>query len=861
MDRKQSIKTLLLGGFSFPFLKTLKSTDTKESNGIFALNTAVIDGHEMHSPWNKMPDMVWTGSAYWANRLQDWRIKDGYLECVHQGPNRTLYCLTHQLSNARQSFVSSIHLKLAETTSVSSENRIGFRLGAKGKFQDYRSAAIYGKGLDAGITSEGFLFIDNKMYSRSSIDKEQLSDGIILEVQAEPWGMDYALRLKVYDSSRENELASVEQTDVKDKNRNKISCRIQSWSIKGQKLDFNPDQTFGPIYFAQYTQQKNRLQLTAQFAPLQLPGSAFLEIKQDENWERVSTADIDYPSYTAQFKIDNWNHKKDISYRVGYKLPLTDDTSHTYFWEGTIAKEPLDKNQLKALVCSCNRDNGFPDQEIVDHASLHNADVIMFLGDQFYEPNCGFGVQRAPKEKAYLDYLRKWYQFGWSYREFFRYKPCICLPDDHDVFQANLFGAEGQKMPNKPGLLNRDWGGYNMPPEWVNMVMTTQTSHMPDPYDPEPIKQDIHVFYTDWKYAGVSFGIIEDRKFKSGPKQILPEEAKERDGFVLNEHYDITKHQYPDADLIGERQIDFLKDWIEDWNQETEFKVLVSATPFHSLQTLPDGPESNGKQPRLPIPEPSEYVKGDVPVADMDSGGWPQNKRDEVLKIIRKGFTIHLAGDQHLPAVTQYGMEDWQDSGIVFAVPALGNSWPRRWWPPIPETHEPLSGQPPYTGNFKDGFGNKMRVYAVANPQQTGLKPKNLYDRAPGYGIVTFDKKQRTCELECWPRYINPKVAPDQQFRGWPLTFHQRDNYNPSDIKHLPNINIKGVSKPIVKVINEETGELDHILRIRGNQYQPQVSMGDKYTVEIQETGSGYNKKLMGLEALPTNNEQQKVEF
>lgn len=22
-----------------------------------------------------------------------------------------------------------------------------------------------------------------------------------------------------------------------------------------------------------------------------------------------------------------------------------------------------------------------------------------------------------------------------------------------------------------------------MPPEWVNLVMTTQTSHMPDPYD------------------------------------------------------------------------------------------------------------------------------------------------------------------------------------------------------------------------------------------------------------------------------------------------------------------------------------------------------------------------------------------
>src|SRR5699024_9120135 len=133
--------------------------------------------------------------------------------------------------------------------------------------------------------------------------------------------------------------------------------------------------------------------------------------------------------------------------------------------------------------------------------------------DQFYEPNGRFGIQRAPKEKAYLDYLRKWYQFGWSFRELFRHRPCISIPDDHDVFQANLFGAGGRKLPDKPGPLLRDWGGFVMPPQWVNMVMTTQTSHMPDPYDPEPIEQGIHVYYTDWKYAGVSFGIIEDRKF------------------------------------------------------------------------------------------------------------------------------------------------------------------------------------------------------------------------------------------------------------------------------------------------------------------------------------------------------------
>jgi alkaline phosphatase D len=151
-------------------------------------------------------------------------------------------------------------------------------------------------------------------------------------------------------------------------------------------------------------------------------------------------------------------------------------------------------------------------------------------------------------------------------------KPVINLPDDHDVFQGNLFGAGGRKFPENINGFARDHGGFMMPPEWVNLVMVTQTSHMPDPFDPEPAKQGIHVLYTDWKYAGISFGIIEDRKFKSGPAAVIPEEAGIRDAFVTNKAYDISKESFPEAELIGERQMEFLKQWIEDWSENTEFQ-------------------------------------------------------------------------------------------------------------------------------------------------------------------------------------------------------------------------------------------------------------------------------------------------
>lgn len=875
MKRRENIKSLLLGGISIPFLSNCVSSRQENTMpGLAGTGEETING----SYWHKMPDMDWTGPRYWANRLQDWHIKNGVLECQFQGQNRTVHNLTQQLGSSRNRFNSTMHLALSPNLPASKDNLIGFLLGAKSEFSDYRASAVKGTGLKVGINTHGNLFIGSKEQSGQSIRPQQLQQGIVLEVAGEPLGMKYALQITVYDHQHKQVLSQLAEQHVEPEalegniailsdinkasqdQQNNTACTIKKWRLEGDKFESHPAQSFGPICFAQYTQHQGVLKLTAQMMPIALPGSAFLEIKENNDWKKVARADIDYPSYTARFRLTDWGYRKPIPYRVGFDLELRDNSSERYYWEGVIAEEPIEKNDLKALVCSCNFDDGFPDQEVVDYASMHNPDVVMFLGDQFYEINGGFGIQMAPLEKAYLDYLRKWYQFGWSYRELFRNRPTISLPDDHDVFQSNLFGAGGMPFSKKvPHGSPRDNGGFMMHPEWVNMVMTTQTSHMPDPYDPEPIKQGIHVFYTDWKYAGISFGIIEDRKFKSGPAAILPEEAKVIDAFVMNKNYNVSQHNYPEADLIGERQLEFLNHWIEDWSHRTEFKVLLSAAPFHALQTLPKGPESNGLNRQLEIPKPGEYVKGDVPVADMDSGGWPQSKRNEMLQLIRKSFAIHLAGDQHLPSITQYGVEDWKDAIVSFAVPALANVWPRRWWPPISQNHKPLHGEPDYTGNFLDAFGNKMHVMAVANPHQTGLKPESLYNRSSGYGIVTFNKEKREVLLECWPRYVNPRAEPDKQFRGWPMTVKQLDNLNPPNPHYLPTLALQGTNHPVIRVINENSGKLEHILRIRGNSYQPRVQGPGTYTVEVHDTDRKLSKIIKGLKAMPSNEQKETV--
>tara|TARA_R110002049_G_scaffold301166_1_gene493047 strand:- start:3529 stop:6144 length:2616 start_codon:yes stop_codon:yes gene_type:complete len=866
MNRRENIKSLLLGGVSVSLL----------SNSIFADNKNEIQykkeslGHEI-SNWHNMPDMDWAGSRYWANRLQDWIIKDGLLQCVLKGRNRTCHHLTMQLGSSRNSFMSRIAIRFPKDTIPSSKNKIGFVLGAKNWNLEYRASAIHGNGLQVGINTIGSLFIGNETFNDFSVDKDKLTQGIVIEVYAEPIGEDYTLSLSVFDKEGKVLVEVEKEAVVSDDLVGNIAllsdfeafdneavdglvCSFDKWQLIGDKFVKNEDHIFGPLCFTQYTRQKKQVKLTAQLCPVPLPSKVKFEIKDNEQWVVLQETEVVYPSYTAQFRFDDWNFITSMPFRVSYDFVYKDGTKKTFYWDGTIAQEPISKDSVKALVCSCNHDAGFPDQDIVEYAAMHEPDLVMFLGDQFYEINGHFGFQRAPLEKAYLDYLRKWYMFGWSYRKLFKHVPVINLPDDHDVFQGNLFGAGGVEFPNNAMSKThlRDYGGFMMSPEWVNLVMTTQTSHMPDPFDPKPIEQGIHVFYSNWDYGGISFGIVEDRKFKSGPASVLPDNAQVRDAFVENIDYPIKEQYFPEAHLLGDRQMDFLKDWVENWGAETEFKILVSAAPFHALQTLPDE-KSNGMQPRLEIPKKGDYVQGDIPVADMDSGGWPQHERDEVLKLIRKSYAFHLAGDQHLPSVSQYGVDDYQDAAYSFAVPALANSWPRRWWPAV---KEPLEGQPGYTGNHEDAFGHKIHVRAVANPCKTGLKPERLYDRSPGYGIVTFNKSIRDIKLECWPRYVNPKRNPKGQFDGWPITINQMENNRPAVPHYLPNILVKGLENPLIKIIDSQK-ELQLVFKPKKANFQPIVDKKGTYIIQVIDVKGNVVKEVGDVEALVSSNEKE----
>ena len=97
-----------------------------------------------------MADRDGAGPEYQARPSEAWRIHRGRLECFEEGGDRSLLLLTRGLADRRATVKMSIRLGRLEPKSVSRDGWVGFRLGLR---EDHA------EGLNAGITSDGRLFI------------------------------------------------------------------------------------------------------------------------------------------------------------------------------------------------------------------------------------------------------------------------------------------------------------------------------------------------------------------------------------------------------------------------------------------------------------------------------------------------------------------------------------------------------------------------------------------------------------------------------------------------------------------------------------------------------------------------------
>ncbi|MEC9348815.1 MAG: hypothetical protein VX387_03760, partial [Planctomycetota bacterium] len=231
------------------------------------------------------------------------------------------------------------------------------------------------------------------------------------------------------------------------------------------------------ICFALYTVEDKILKLNAQLYPLKEgePRKVRLEVKKAGDWKVVAETNVIERGWTAPFRVTGWDSTRDTAYRVAH--------GKTAFYEGLIRRDPAEKKEIVVAAFTGNSINpahggDISRDDIVANIKKIQPDLLFFSGDQVYDHRRHYAA---------------WLKFGRDFGEIIRSIPTITIPDDHDVGQANIWGASGKKASTGAG----PDGGFFMPVEYVNEVQRAQTSHLPDPYDPTPIQRGITVYYTD----------------------------------------------------------------------------------------------------------------------------------------------------------------------------------------------------------------------------------------------------------------------------------------------------------------------------------------------------------------------------
>ena len=731
------------------------------------------------------PPDRWLGPDFWANRFQDWLLVDGRICCVADSASRrcrTVSVLTKDLSGGAAT------LRVRTGTLQSGTGFSGFLVGTGTPGTDYRRAALV---VGASGAGGGLLAV----YGSDGVARFRRHD-----VEANPFGYpkipptrragptpsrttdeDVQLTLGVVPASADTVTLTLEAVDtVSGQLRSRAVLRgvarsavtggvalvssgaprpaatywFQDLSLTGSGVEHHPKRSLGPIVGTLFSLTGTTLKMTAQLVPLTLQPNDHvrLQIRKSprSRWVKVATATVG-PGYAASLRVDSWTSTRGWDYRVTFSRGGT--------YSGHVPAEPVRPAPLTLAVINCTKASHrgfdrassghprlpgetelrlyssanawFPHEQLASAIAAHQPDVLVALGDQFYEDSPTLKDTSAAPE---LDFMYKYLLWLWSFRQLTRNRPCYVIIDDHDVYQGNLFGEGGVPLaPTAPYTQ----GGYVNSPDWINVVQRVQCGHNPDPPDPAPVAQGIGVYFTAFKYGGVQFALLEDRKFKSAGT------GKDQSGNPI-----------PPAELLllGPRQEAMLRSLAHKGSGPPG--VVLTQTLFGCLETSPTGAIRPNR----------------------NTNGWPPIARLRALRLVKGMHAVMVSGDTHLPALVRHGIKHQVDGPLQFSVPAGATSY-QRWFEPSKAL--PNGTGQRYTGDLVDGHGNRMRVLAVRNMHFTQQQVLDAYGapgyghrefKQEGYGILRVDFVRRQHTFEAWRWDVDPSARGAAPMAGWPVT-------------------------------------------------------------------------------------------
>ena len=358
------------------------------------ITITLLAASQIQHNWNDVPNQYWIGPDWHANRLQDWQVDEGRVICTEASerlPMRTLHLLTAKIDGE---FTLQVTTGTVDTDSQSSGNAwSGVLMGAGSMDIDYRLTALthHVPGTDggyiAGVDHNGEVFLRKNVVpvgatSLWSINTKIFPDDLPLvdpiwrrgdgfgekgrrpvrlilnsllqqsthefvprfRINAIDAETNEVLSYALYDSSYYlPHLGSFALISHHGPENASSGHWFDDFSLEGNGVLVFPERAFGPVLCSLYTLSDNVLKMTAQFPPLNHHRNAVLEIA-----DQKFLAPIDPDSWTATFKIMNWNS----TIETPYELFLEGNPTG---YKGSIRQEPDPSQPLKIAALTCHK--------------------------------------------------------------------------------------------------------------------------------------------------------------------------------------------------------------------------------------------------------------------------------------------------------------------------------------------------------------------------------------------------------------------------------------------------------------------------------------------------------------------------
>lgn len=747
----------------------------------------------------------WLGPELWGNRLQDWRLNRGRIECLEGDAGyelRTVGLLTREMVSGGDP--GHLRVRTGTLDGADGDGFCGFLIGVGGGELDHRAAALAQRSSGVG---GGFLCTyetDGSVRFREHTDEENpvtydelqaddtrsedadgesaAEEGVRLSVDVLPQDDGrFAVRLTGVDAESGTLVSSAIRRDVPESELLGGIALVSSpapgedgprwWFDRirtaGGKVATRPKRTFGPIAGTLYSVNESVLKLSAQLLPVGDADPKTVELRyrpadrgggdggdssgddtdgDDAGGWRTERATMG-PGYSAQFRIEDWDATRAWDYRVAY----ADETGEEWRYEGRIDADPESDDELTVgllgctIACARQLDSEEPRSELPQRSVPGR-----YTPGNMYFPYATLAQNLRAHDPDLLVFTGDQFYEGSPTRVEDREDPGLDYLYKWYLwlwaFRDATRDAPTVVMVDDHDMFQRDlWGarGKKTTPDALREGGYVGSAAF--------VKRAMRIQTghnpDPYDPTPVERGIpVSYGAFTYGGTEFaLLESRKFKLGPTVN-----TDREPDERVLLGDRQQEFLAEWAEQ--DDDSPAVCLTQTIFAGVRTRADG----------------------SPFGGYDTNAYPPKRRDKVLDSLREAGALLLAGDQHLGTLVRHGIDDHADGPVQFTGPAGGTLY-QRWFAPDGDLDDARTS--PNTGRFEDAHGNEFRALAVANPKISFAEAKrreggsHIFDRRlkrEGYGIVRVNHDDEAFVVECWPRTVDPSDPDAEQFSGWP---------------------------------------------------------------------------------------------